>query len=364
MASSRRSSAVEDDGVWTPEIEEAFKEALFKWPQCGRRKITFEGKMYGRNEIIALWILRKTGQKRTRKQVSSHIQVLGRKRKRESDDGSLEGQSSSEIVTRNLVGEAAVEDATSSPPPERATKSSFTATTSSTSTAGSRNSHRATGGMIGSAPPKRERICVPHPLTMTTFAAYAKDGKTGRSHNLVLLDQDGDDFTDPELLDLSQVQDKFPMLEEFAECTPKSALFLVKFWADLTFEDLGPESYFGVDMAFESDENLRIECSTTVITRGREALQKIQVEEGRRVHGKTVFELKDSALCDVMVDFIEKLRGMSATEANQILEDFSVLQVVRDENTKDVLSCTAFLFEISRRGLGPRRQVYRMYDAQ
>jgi hypothetical protein len=94
---------------------------------------------------------------------------------------------------------------------------------------------------------------------MTYFAAYRRDGETGHTHNIVLLDQ-GDDFTDPELLDLTQVietrppfpplvwsntlgvleltpclrlincqvRDKFPMLEEFSECTPKSALFLVK----------------------------------------------------------------------------------------------------------------------------------------
>eukprot|EP00035_Acanthoeca_spectabilis_P037854 m.47992 g.47992 ORF g.47992 m.47992 type:complete len:352 (+) comp8890_c0_seq1:141-1196(+) len=344
---SRRAAAVTDElegdeGVWTPEIESAFKEALFKWPQCGRRKIVFEGKMYGRNEIIAMWILRKTGQKRTRKQVSSHIQVLGRKRKRETH-GAYEGQSSSEIVTRNLLADQSFDDDEMTPEPERPPPS------------------RA-GGMVGAAQPKKNRISVPQPLTMTLFAAYAKDGETGQNHNLVLLDQ-GDDFTDPELLDLTQVNDKFPMLQEFSECTPKSALFLVKFWVDLNFEELGPESYFGVDMTFESDESVRIECSTTVILKGKQVVEKIQVEEGRRALGKTVFEFKDSAMCEVMVRFIEKLRGIEApTVANRILENFSILQVVRDEKTKDVLSTTAFLFEVSRRGLGPRHQVFRMYE--
>mmetsp|Transcript_9243 Transcript_9243/g.23717 ORF Transcript_9243/g.23717 Transcript_9243/m.23717 type:complete len:361 (-) Transcript_9243:2550-3632(-) len=354
MPGRRDAAAMADEGVWTPEIESAFKEALFKWPQCGRRKIVFEGKMYGRNEIIALWILRKTGQKRTRKQVSSHIQVLGRKRKRETN-GAFEGQSSSEIVTRNLVGDSidddddVAEDEEADPEPAPPVAVSHT---------------HAGGGMIGAAPrPKKgRRLPMPHPLTMTLFAAYAKDPKTDRAHNLVFLDQ-GDEFSDPELLDLTQVHDKFPMLREFSECTPKSALFLVKFWVDLAFDDIGPEAYFGIDMAFESDESLRIECSTTVILKGRQVVEKIQVEEGRRVAGKTVFELKDSAMCDVMVQFIDKLRTVEKPEmANRILENFSVLQVVRDEKTKDVLSCTAFLFELSRRGLGPRRQVFRMYD--
>lgn len=47
-------------------------------PPMGKRKKTQYGRPRGRNELIAEWIRQETGEERTRKQVSSHIQVLSK----------------------------------------------------------------------------------------------------------------------------------------------------------------------------------------------------------------------------------------------------------------------------------------------
>ncbi|KAF1347736.1 TEA/ATTS domain family-domain-containing protein [Delphinella strobiligena] len=67
-----------DDQKWPEHMEDAFLRALVRWPPVGRKKHTPRAgvKQMGRNELIADYIYMATGEVRTRKQVSSHIQVL------------------------------------------------------------------------------------------------------------------------------------------------------------------------------------------------------------------------------------------------------------------------------------------------
>lgn len=96
----RRDTGKDGEPVWSDALEDAFQRGMLdtistlsflgQWsiafllmrtaleenPPMGRRKWSERGKSYGRNELIAEWIYRATGKKRTRKQVSSHLQVL------------------------------------------------------------------------------------------------------------------------------------------------------------------------------------------------------------------------------------------------------------------------------------------------
>ena len=61
---------------WPSNIEEAFIASLKLVPKKGTSKIKLSNKNYGRNELISLYIYYHTKNFRSKKQISSHIQVL------------------------------------------------------------------------------------------------------------------------------------------------------------------------------------------------------------------------------------------------------------------------------------------------
>ncbi|OCL12546.1 TEA-domain-containing protein, partial [Glonium stellatum] len=66
----------EQEQKWPEHMEYAFFRGLVRYEPMGRRKMVLDGKQRGRNELVADAIQRDTGEARSRKQVSSHIQVL------------------------------------------------------------------------------------------------------------------------------------------------------------------------------------------------------------------------------------------------------------------------------------------------
>ncbi|GAA5953995.1 hypothetical protein JCM3765_000718 [Sporobolomyces pararoseus] len=82
---SPRGGGRDGEDVWPPAVEECFQTALRLLPRLGRKKLIIQGKPCGRNELIADYIFRHTGKMRSRKQVSSHIQVLKNLKKEDEE---------------------------------------------------------------------------------------------------------------------------------------------------------------------------------------------------------------------------------------------------------------------------------------
>ncbi|XP_005166198.1 TEA domain family member 3 b isoform X2 [Danio rerio] len=287
------------EGVWSPDIEQSFQEALAIYPPCGRRKIILsdEGKMYGRNELIARYIKLRTGKTRTRKQVSSHIQVLARKKVREyqasikamnldqaSKDKALQNMaalSSAQIVSPSLI-KTSLPPLPQSPYPPAAR---FWPTPIPGQPGPSQelvlkhNPGRSPGlgrtsyaikpfvnpypnlsGPVQSTISAYESLAPPPPpvatavpvwqdrtiasskLRMLEYSAFMElpqDQDSYSKHLFVHIGQTNPSYSDPllEAVDIRQIYDKFPEkkggLKELYEKGPQNAFFLVKFWADL-----------------------------------------------------------------------------------------------------------------------------------
>ncbi|EPY85302.1 transcriptional enhancer factor TEF-3 isoform 5 [Camelus ferus] len=388
------------EGVWSPDIEQSFQEALAIYPPCGRRKIILsdEGKMYardlshrrggglrrgsewrswdrvrasclptdspgfppglfllalhllpspglhslrsasppgsvgllvsviqgpayrcqervktGRNELIARYIKLRTGKTRTRKQVSSHIQVLARRKARE--------------IQAKLKDQAAKDKALQS----MATLSS---------------------AQIISATAFHSKMALARGPGYPAVSGYNK-------HLFVHIGQSSPSYSDPylEAVDIRQIYDKFPEkkggLKELFERGPSNAFFLVKFWADLNtnIEDEG-SSFYGVSSQYESPENMIITCSTKVCSFGKQVVEKVETEYARYENGHYSYRIHRSPLCEYMINFIHKLKHLP--------EKYMMNSVVTNRDTQETLLCVAYVFEVSASEHGAQHHIYRL----
>uniref|UniRef100_A0A3B4VPE9 Transcriptional enhancer factor TEF-3-like n=1 Tax=Seriola dumerili TaxID=41447 RepID=A0A3B4VPE9_SERDU len=324
------------EGVWSPDIEQSFQEALAIYPPCGRRKIILsdEGKMYGRNELIARYIKLRTGKTRTRKQVSSHIQVLARRKAREIQvklkfwHGALPGQPGGYESTAGL-------------------------------------------SMSPGAPPWQGRSIASSKLRMLEFSAFLEqpqDPETFNKHLFVHIGQSNPSYSDPylESVDIRQIYDKFPEkkggLKELFDKGPHNAFFLVKFWADLSVNLQDDSSFFyGVSSQYESSENMIITSSTKVCSFGKQVVEKVETEYARFENGRYMFRIHRSPLCEYMINFIHKLKHLPEKYMmNSVLENFTILQVVTNRDTLETLLCVAYVFEVSTSEHGAQHHIYRL----
>ncbi|KAK6309159.1 hypothetical protein J4Q44_G00206220 [Coregonus suidteri] len=343
------------EGVWSPDIEQSFHEALSIYPPCGRRKIILsdEGKMYGRNELIARYIKLRTGKTRTRKQVSSHIQVLARRKAREiqvklkvrydqaAKDKAL--QSMATISATAFQNKMALQGL-SRPPyptaggfwhgglpgqpggPEDIKPFSQQSYAMQSSGPLPITGYESMAGLSMSpgAPPWQGRSIASSKLRMLEFSAFLEqpqDQETFNKHLFVHIGQSNPTFSDPylEAVDIRQIYDKFPEkkggLKELFEKGPPDTFFLVKFWT----------------------------------------------EYARFENGRYVFRTHRSPLCEYMINFIHKLKHLPEKYMmNSVLENFTILQVVTNRDTLETLLCIAYVFEVSTSEHGAQHHIYRL----
>ncbi|XP_051011617.1 transcriptional enhancer factor TEF-3 [Acomys russatus] len=392
------------EGVWSPDIEQSFQEALAIYPPCGRRKIILsdEGKMYGRNELIARYIKLRTGKTRTRKQVSSHIQVLARRKAREIQ-AKLKDQAAKNKALQSM---AAMSSAQIVSPTAFHSKMALTQSPGYPAIPGfwqgalpgqpgtshdvkpfSQNTYtvqpplplpgfESPAGPTPSpsappAPPWQGRSVASSKLWMLEFSAFLErqqDPDTYNKHLFVHISQSSPSYSDPylEAVDIRQIYDKFPEkkggLKELFERGPSNAFFLVKFWADLNtnIEDEG-SAFYGVSSQYESSENMIITCSTKVCSFGKQVVEKVETEYARYENGHYLYRIHRSPLCEYMINFIHKLKHLPEKYMmNSVLENFTILQVVTNRDTQETLLCVAYVFEVSASEHGAQHHIYRL----
>ncbi|GBN42257.1 Transcriptional enhancer factor TEF-1 [Araneus ventricosus] len=292
-------SSSDAEGVWSPDIEQSFQEALAIYPPCGRRKIILsdEGKMYGRNELIARYIKLRTGKTRTRKQVSSHIQVLARRKAREiqtklkvnqdqtSKEAALQSMSSmssaqivslfysqdqaakekalhsltsAQIVSASAIHNKAASLASLVQPVNYAGTPFWQPGITQPGTSEDIKPFVSQPYGMGPKPPAvpvsgvdllntpslpsfEGRAIATHKLRLVELSAFMEQQRDPENYHKHLFVHIGGlpSYTDPllEAVDIRQIYDKFPEkkggLKELYDKGPQNAFFLIKFWADL-----------------------------------------------------------------------------------------------------------------------------------
>ncbi|XP_014385070.1 PREDICTED: transcriptional enhancer factor TEF-5, partial [Myotis brandtii] len=373
------------EGVWSPDIEQSFQEALAIYPPCGRRKIILsdEGKMYGRNELIARYIKLRTGKTRTRKQVSSHIQVLARKKVREyqvgikamnldqvSKDKAL--QSMASMSSAQIVSASVLQNKFSPPSPlPQAVFSTSSRFWSSPPLLGqqpgpsqdikpfaqpaypiqpplppalSMTKGKPAGYALGPHTGRKAAHCTRAPRgAWESSLAASPEGSAGDAprppappslltrcwpspqyskHLFVHIGQTNPAFSDPplEAVDVRQIYDKFP------------------------------EKKGGLKELYEKGPpNAPVRPSSP------------QTEYAQLENGRFVYRIHRSPMCEYMINFIHKLKHLPEKYMmNSVLENFTILQVVTSRDSQETLLVIAFVFEVSTSEHGAQHHVYKL----
>uniref|UniRef100_A0A452UNN9 TEA domain transcription factor 1 n=1 Tax=Ursus maritimus TaxID=29073 RepID=A0A452UNN9_URSMA len=362
-----------------PDIEQSFQEALAIYPPCGRRKIILsdEGKMYGRNELIARYIKLRTGKTRTRKQVNSPDQTAKDKALQH-----MAAMSSAQIVSATAPfttswgclgfhfwpGMIQTGQPGSSQDVKPFVQQAYPIQPAVTAPI---PGFEPASAPAPSVPAWQGRSIGTTKLRLVEFSAFLEQQRDPDSYNkhlFVHIGHANHSYSDPllESVDIRQIYDKFPEkkggLKELFGKGPQNAFFLVKFWADLNCsiqDDAG--AFYGVTSQYESSENMTVTCSTKVCSFGKQVVEKVETEYARFENGRFVYRINRSPMCEYMINFIHKLKHLPEKYMmNSVLENFTILLVVTNRDTQETLLCMACVFEVSNSEHGAQHHIYRL----
>jgi len=168
-----------------------------------------------------------------------------------------------------------------------------------------------------------------------------------------------------EEVNVGQIMDKFPDVEEQYRNGPKEAFYLVKCWADLNCDmpkHGEQEGFYGLSFKYFADDAYKIRCSTKVYSFGQQVVEKLQVDdEPVKESSGYAYYFNRSPMCDYMVRFIDKLKELQNTEKmNCVLENFSVLQQITNAETQEMLFSIGFVFEVTSNDNGAQHSMYKL----